>query len=376
MNYRTLCPIDEKISLLGFGAMRFPVSADGTIDRETSTKMIDDAYNAGVNYFDTAYMYHDGESQSFLGQAMTKYDRESFYITNKMPIWMAETKEDVARIFEDQLSKCQVEYFDFYLLHALSAEKLQKIRDFGAYEYLAEQKAKGRIKYLGFSFHDVPELLEEICNEWKFDFAQLQLNYLDWEFQRAEEQYAILEKHNLPCIVMEPVRGGALADPGLPENVSAILKQANPDVSTASWAMRYCASLPNVLTVLSGMSTPAQLEDNLKTINEFQPLSDDEQQTVQQALRLYQKTNLLPCTKCKYCIDCPMQINIPDIFLMDNIYRINKNGNELVSNLAEVEGAQACDCISCGACVEKCPQHIDIPAELAKIAAHQAEFSK
>ena len=365
MYYRTNPVSNQKISLLGFGAMRFPTTEDGKIDRPRAEEMLDQAYKAGINYFDTAYMYHNGESQDFLGEVMKKYPRESFYITNKMPVWMAETKEDIAKIFEDQLKRCQVEYFDYYLIHAMSADRIPIVKELEVYEYLSQMKAEGKIRQLGFSFHDSPEVLEEICSTWSFDFAQIQLNYLDWEYQRAKEQYEVLCKHHLPCVVMEPVRGGALAK--LPEDVSAVLKAKNPDASTASWAIRFAAGLENVMTVLSGMSDDVQVADNLKTMNDFKPLSEEEQDVLQEALALYRKNNLIPCTACRYCIDCPVSIVIPDIFRIYNNYKISGNAKGFLNDLKETEGCDSSACLTCGACSSKCPQHIDIPEELAKI---------
>ncbi len=364
MIYRSIGPVTEKVSLLGFGAMRFPTTDDGKIDREESIKMLDLAYQNGVNYFDTAYMYHDGESQSFLGEAMKKYPRDSFFITNKMPVWMADTKEDVARIFEDQLAKCQVEHFDFYLLHAVSDRWLKRAEEFGVIEYLQQEKKAGRIKKLGFSFHDVPSVLETVCQKYQWDFSQLQLNYLDWEFQQAKDQYEILEKHNIPCIVMEPVRGGVLAN--LPTDAAAVLNACNPNVSQASFAMRYCASLPNVFTVLSGMTTMEQVADNLKTFDDFKPLTDDEKVAIDKALAIYKQTNLVPCTDCKYCIDCPVSINIPEVFKLYNVYRIGQSDTDFANNIKSA-GHTPADCIDCGACSAKCPQHIDIPTHLKEI---------
>ena len=365
MYYRLNQKSNQKISLLGFGAMRFPTQEDGTIDRVRAEKMLDTAYAQGVNYFDTAYMYHNGESQDFLGSVLKKYPRDSFYITNKMPVWMADTKEDVARIFEDQLRRCQVEYFDYYLIHAMEAPRIAKVKEFGVYDYLRQMKEEGKIRQLGFSFHDTPEVLEEICSTWEFDFAQIQLNYLDWEYQRAREQYEVLCRHGLPCVVMEPVRGGALAR--LPEDVAAVLKAANPEASTASWAIRFAASQPNVMTVLSGMSDDEQVADNLKTMGDFQPLSEEEQQVLANALELYKKNNLIPCTGCRYCIDCPVGIVIPDIFRIYNNYKITGNVKGFLRDLEKTEGCNSENCLRCGACAAKCPQHIEIPEELEKI---------
>lgn len=373
MTYKEFEKTGEKISLLGFGAMRFPTTEDGKIDRVASQEMIDMAYEDGVNYFDTAYMYHDGESQSFLGQALKKYDRKSYFITNKLPLWMCENAADMEKIFNDQLTKCGVEYFDFYLVHAMDSDRLKMFKDFGTKNFLTQKRAEGKIRQIGFSFHDATPVLEEICNEGDWDFAQLQLNYLDWEYQDAKGQYEILEKHNIPCIVMEPIRGGSLAS--LTDDANAVLKEYDKDSSIASWAMRYAASLPNVMTVLSGMSDKSQVLDNLNTMKDFTVLTDEEQALVAKALDLYKKTTLLPCTACRYCIDCPVKVNIPEVFSLYNRYKLNKNKDEFISSMKKIDETNGAGCIECEACVPKCPQKIDIPEELKNVQKLLAELA-
>ncbi|MGI5959919.1 MAG: aldo/keto reductase [Massiliimalia sp.] len=367
MTYQIFKKTNQKVSRLGFGAMRFPLTADGEIDEPRAEKMLDEAYHAGVNYFDTAYMYHDGKSQSFLGKVLKKYPRDSFFITNKLPIWMCDTPEDMERIFQDQLEKCQVEYFDFYLLHSLGKEHYEKCEKFGAYEFVRQKQAEGKIKNLGFSFHDTPDCLERICSDHEWDFAQLQLNYLDWEYQNAKEQYAILERYNLPCIVMEPVRGGALAD--LAGGANEVLKAVHPDASIASWAVRFAASQPNVLVVLSGMTTEEQVADNLKTFADFKPLSDEEMEALWKALELHKATATVPCTACKYCIDCPAGVNIPEMFRIYNNYKLSNNANGFLEDMKAKADCDYSHCVECGICMEKCPQHIEIPERLKEIGA-------
>ena len=311
-----------EVSLLGMGCMRLPKldPEKPDIDYVKAQEIIDYAYSHGVNYFDTAYVYHGGQSESFIGQALKKYPRESYFLATKMPIWCVKKQEDVERIFNEQLQKCQVDYFDFYLFHAQDAGNFKKCQEFGVYEFLSRMKAEGKIRRLGFSFHDTPEVLRHICDTYDWDFAQIQLNYLDWEMQDARTQYQILADRGIPVVVMEPVRGGALASPCDAANI--LFREERPDKSVASWAIRFVASLPGVLTVLSGMSDMEQVRDNVDTMTNFEPLTERDREIIDAALEAYRKKDTVPCTGCRYCMDCPFGVDIPKMFALPiNIQR-------------------------------------------------------
>ena len=369
---------DTKLTLpmLGFGMMRLPTLGPGNpeIDYATVEKQIARALEAGVNYFDTAYFYHGGRSEKCAGDLLSKFPRDSYYLTSKMPVRSVRSAADVPRIFEEQLKKCKTEYFDFYLVHNLNAARWKDTIRFKVYEYLLEQKKKGRIRKLGFSFHDRPEVLETIAKAHPWDFAQIQLNYLDWTFYRSREQYDILVKYNIPAIIMEPLKGGALAT--LNKESAEVLRKADPKVSPASWAFRYVGSLPNVICILSGMTLMEHLEDNIKTFTNFKPLTDAERKVLAEALAVYQKTHLVPCTDCKYCMPCPAGVNIPRNFKVYNQFRMSNRADRFMGEYNGLpEDQRAAECVNCGACLKKCPQKINIPAELKKIAAEAKKNS-
>lgn len=359
---------DPEISALGLGMMRLPKTNPDkdAIDETKAQEIVDYAYANGVTYYDTAYMYHGGLSEEFAGRALKKYPRESFYLATKMPIWMAETPEQMAEIFENQLKKLQTDYFDFYLMHSLTAANFKKCEEFGLWEFLSEKKKQGIVRNVGFSFHDTPEVLKTIAAAHPWDFAQIQLNYLDWEMQDAKQQYEILEQHGIPCIVMEPVRGGALANPC--EAANKLFREARPDRSVASWAIRYAASLPNVLTVLSGMSTMEQIQDNVATMNRFEPITPEDQAVIEKAVAAYKVKDVVPCTGCRYCMDCPQGVDIPKMFKLYNAYAVEKDGNAYLTALEkEPESEFPSSCISCGICASHCPQAIAIPEKLSEV---------
>lgn len=360
---------EEEISVLGMGCMRLPTKREGdrdVIDEEKAFEVIDYAYNNGINYYDTAYMYHDGKSEEFMGRALKKYDRSSINIVTKLPIWMAETPADMERIFNEQLKNLQTDYFDFYLLHALDRNNFKRCKEFGAYEFVCKMRDEGKIRKIGFSFHDSPDVLQEIVDTYDWDFAQIQLNYYDWEFQNAKRQYEILEENNIPCVVMEPVRGGALANPC--EKSNEIFKAARPDKSVASWAIRYVASKPNVLTVLSGMSSMEQIVDNVGTMTSFEPINDEDAKTIELALDAFKKKDMIPCTGCRYCMDCPSGVDIPEVFAVYNKFAVNKNDGDYVKDFEALDDdKKPNNCIECGVCATHCPQSIAIPDELKKV---------
>ena len=370
MEYRELRGGKEKVSLLGFGCMRLPRQYPDKpeIDTELGQRMVDYAYSHGVNYFDTAYPYHEGLSEPFIGAALSKYPRESYNLVTKLPTWLINGEADIEHYFNEQLQKCGVDYFDFYLVHSLNAERFETVQKLHIFENLCELKAKGKIRHIGFSFHDKPDVLERILAAHDWEFAQIQLNYLDWELQDARRQYELIEQKGIQCTIMEPVRGGMLATL-TPEAVDCF-QQANPNVSTASWAIRYAASLPNVLTVLSGMTNFDHVTDNVATMEAFRPLSQQEREVIDHALAAYRKAVTIPCTGCRYCMDCPAGVSIPEVFAAYNRYATSKSRSMFEELYHALDAGQRADnCVACGTCLPKCPQHIDIPKHMKEIAA-------
>jgi len=363
---RSFC--GDELSLLGLGCMRFPlIPGTQEIDTEAAQAIVDRAYAAGVNYFDSAFGYHDGKSEGFIGAALRKYPRESYRLVTKMPGWLLEKEGDPEAIFQKQLQRTGADYFDYYLLHAVSGDNYQQYRDSGAVAYCEKMLQEGKIRHFGFSFHGTPDALREIIADRKWDFVQIQLNYMDWEKQDAKTQYAILEQAGIPVVIMEPVRGGALAD--LSPEANALLKAARPEASIASWAIRFAASLPGVMTVLSGMTTMQQLEDNLKTVTEFEPYTDGEYALINKALEAFRSEVMIPCTGCRYCMDCPQGVEIPQMFTLYNALAVDKRVPAFKKRMGEVEPEKrAHNCVGCGVCATHCPQRIDIPARMNDIA--------
>ena len=357
---------DVTMPLLGFGLMRLP-KKDDKIDYETAEAMVEKAMDAGCNYFDTAYMYHDGESEKFVGNVLSKYPRESYFLTSKMPISMMKSADDNDRIFKEQLSRTRAGYFDFYFLHWLNGPHWEMAQEFGTLDFMKKMQAEGKIRRLGFSFHGEPETLEKIARVYPWNMVQIQLNYLDWETCRSREQYELLTKLGIPVSIMEPLKGGTLAR--LSPQAKEIFKNANPNASTASWGLRFAASLPNVQIVLSGMSAMEQMEDNLRTFSPFEPLTDSEQNTIAEALAVYRKYSAVPCTGCRYCTPCPAGVDIPRNLALLN--QIKAGTSVFQSKLvydAMQESKRASSCIACGVCMKKCPQQIKIPEYLAQVA--------
>ena len=356
---------DKELSLLGFGLMRLP-QKDGKIDGELVEKMADYALSHGVNYFDTAVPYHAGLSEKVIGDILKKYPRESFYLADKFPGHQIAESYDPAAVFEAQLKKCGVEYFDFYLLHNVYENSIHTYLDkrWQIPEYFIEQKKLGRIKHLGFSTHGGLDVMEKWLSLYgeHMEFCQIQLNYLDWTLQQGKEKVALLNKHNIPIWVMEPVRGGKLCD--LPREDAEKLLSLRPDETQAAWGFRFLQDVPGVTMLLSGMSNMAQMEDNVKTFSTEKPLTAEEKALV---LSVAEKMKAsVPCTSCRYCTDgCPMELEIPKLLSILNEVRIAPSVN--AGMRVEAMERKPKDCISCYHCSRMCPQHIDIPAALREL---------
>ena len=364
--------LGESIKNLGFGLMRLPMKGD-EIDMEQTKRMVDAFMAKGFTYFDTAYVYIGGKSEVALKEAVVdRYPRDSFQCATKLPLWDLKDPGEMEKIFQESLDRAGLEYYDFYLLHAMSAEREQKADELGAWDFMKKLKAEGRAKHIGFSFHDTAEALEHILqNHPEMEFVQLQINYVDWESESVQSRkcYEVARKYNKSVIIMEPVRGGSLAI--MPPQVQEVFKKAEPEMSVASWAIRYAASLDGLITVLSGMSTEEQLNDNVSYMENFQPLNEAERATVQQVVDILNSLPTIPCTACKYCVDgCPQKINIPGVFkAMNDLTLYNNKANaQRDYNNATKEGGKAGDCVQCGACEAHCPQKIQIIETLKKAA--------
>lgn len=355
-----------EISRLGYGGMRFPKNGD-EVDVEEAVKLLRKAYDMGVNYFDTAVVYHKGESEKIFGKAFEIYDRSSYYLADKMSIWVCKDEQEMKDLFERQLKTLKTDYIDFYLVHSLNRNHYQKVKEFHCVEFLQEMKRQGKIKHLGFSFHDTYPVFTQILNDYDWDFVQIQLNYLDWQNQGAEQLYRELEKRNLPCMVMEPVRGGYLAT--LDEQRAKPFLEMEPNRSIASWAIRWVESLPQVTVVLSGMSDMAQLQDNVAMMTNFEPMNEKELEAVAKVVEEIRKVNDIPCTGCRYCMDCPMGVDIPEIFAIYSRLKIFGKDKSFVEDYKEVmeNGNGAEHCVGCQQCMNHCPQSIEIPDKLAMI---------
>lgn len=369
---------------LGFGMMRLPLlnpDDSGSIDLETTKKMVDEFMNQGFTYFDTAWMYCGFESENAARKALVeRYPRDAYTLATKLHAGFIETKEDRDKVFNEQLKKAGVEYFDYYLLHDMGVDHYKKYTDLDCFSWIQDKKEKGLIKHMGFSFHDTADILDDILTAHpEMEFVQLQLNYLDWDSNaiQSRECLEVARKHGKPVVVMEPVKGGTLAK--LPEKAEASFKEANPDLSIPSWAIRFAASQNGVAVVLSGMSDMAQLENNLSYMKDFKPMTKEEEDLCLKAADIINESIAIPCTGCSYCTDgCPMHINIPKYFSLFNadMQEIEEKGwtpqGEYYRRLTETFG-KASDCVQCGQCEGVCPQHLPIIQNLQKVAAQFEE---
>lgn len=366
---------------LGFGCMRLPIIGDKTenIDFDTFSKMVDTFMGQGFTYFDTAYPYHNEKSEEAVRKCLVeRYPRDSFLLADKMPVWLVKTNEDYQKIFDTQLERTGATYFDFYLLHALNKERFDFLQETGGFEFGTKMKAEGKVKNLGFSFHDSAEVLDEILTAHpEVDFVQLQINYFDWNSINVQsgDCYAVAEKHNVPIIVMEPVKGGTLAN--LIGKPAELLQELNPEASYASYAIRFVASLPNVMMVLSGMSTMEQMLDNTSYMKDFVPLTSKEKDVIKKVTSALEEMKSIRCTSCQYCVKgCPKQIRIPSIFTVYNMsmqFGITDSIRRQYREVTGEERGKASDCIACGKCEQQCPQHLSIRELLKEVASSLEE---
>lgn len=364
---------------LGFGCMRLPLldkNDQTSFDYELLNKMVDAFIEKGFTYFDTAFVYHGGLSEVAVRKALVeRYPRDSFSLATKLLPRLLKSAEDQERIFKEQLDKCGVQFFDYYLVHNIGYSSYQQAIQFDTFGFIQRKKKEGKIKNIGMSFHDTPELLDEVLTAHpELDFVQLQINYIDWENPGIQSRrcYEIAGKHNIPIIVMEPCKGGNLAE--VPGTAHGMMKTYNPVASISSWAIRFAASLENILMVLSGMSTMEQVIDNISYMDDFKPLNDEEHKIIRQAADIINADMAVPCTTCRYCEDaCPKKIAIPDYFSLYNNAKCattNNMSSQFVYylNLASTHG-KAGDCIDCGQCEKYCPQHIEITRFLKDVSS-------
>ena len=366
---------DVKLSALGMGAMRLPVveGDDSKIDEAAAFAMVDEAMARGVNYYDTAWGYHNGNSELVMGKALARHPREKFYLATKFPGYDLSNMGKVEEIFEKQLEKCQVEYFDFYLFHNVCEMNIDAYLDpkYGTYDYLLAQKKNGRIRHLGFSAHGDYDVMKRFLEAYGKDmeFCQIQLNYLDWDFQDAKRKVELLNQWNIPVWVMEPLRGGKLASLA-PEN-EAKLKALRPDEGIPAWAFRYLQSIPSVVVTLSGMSNMEQMKENIATFETDKPLNETELETLHAIAQGMVKKIVLPCTACHYCTShCPQGLDIPNLLSLYNEHCFTQGGFIAPMALSAIPAdKQPSACIGCRSCEAVCPQGIKISEAMADFTA-------
>ncbi len=381
--YINICKFEEAPDMehkkLGFGFMRLPLTDPNdqtSIDMEQVRRMVDLFLEKGFTYFDTAYVYHDNQSEIALGEALVKrYPRDRFAIATKMPLFLLKSKEQQSSIFHEQLKNCGVDYFDYYLLHDINRMSYPIVKKLNSFEFIAEQKRAGRIRSIGFSFHEDSNLLDEVLTAYpEVDFVQLQINYLDWDNASIQSGkcYDVAVKHGKKVVVMEPVKGGTLAN--VPGEAEKLLKAHHPELSIASWAIRFAASPEAVMTVLSGMSNIAQLEDNISYMADFVPLTQEEQHIVKQTVSIINTSVAIPCTACRYCAPgCPKKIAIPEYFALYNAHLRDVNRYsfspqiDYFASLVQAFGKPS-ECIACKKCEQICPQHLPITDFLKDVA--------
>ena len=359
-------------SKLGFGLMRLPKDKQGQIKLDEVQRMVDSYMERGFNYFDTAYVY-EGSEEAIRQTLVEKYPRDVYTLADKLPAWKLTCQEDVERIFQESLNRTGADYFDFYLLHSVEKSHYPTYEKYQCFDFIQEMKKQGKIKYMGFSFHDDADFLDKVLTEHpEIDFVQLQLNYLDWEngVIQSRRNYEVARKHHKPIVVMEPIKGGTLAS--FSDDIEKIYKDYAPQKSIASWALRYVASLDGVMTILSGMSNAQQMNDNLDTMTHFEKINNEEAKLIKQVTDQVLSYPTIPCTKCRYCTPgCPMHIQIPDLFTAYNsakMYGENRRYDTYYKDHSTGDYQPAKACIVCGQCESVCPQHLEIISLLKEVS--------
>lgn len=367
MQRRELKNLGKDISLLTFGSMRMPETADGKIDRVKALEMIDYAYEHGVTHFDTAWFYHKYESEPFMGEALSRFDRSTITIADKLPLWEVNSREEAEVLFHKQLENLKTDYIDYYLVHAMNKERCELFVKWDIQGLLEELKAAGKIRHIGFSFHDDFAGFEKTIDLYKWEFALIQLNYVDTNHQQGIIGYDMLVERNIPIFIMEPVKGGNLAS--FSDDIEAMFKSCHPDRSIASWAFNWVANLDGVVTILSGMSNLEQVKDNIETLSNFKKFTEEEAAVFEQVIETLKTRKQINCTACNYCMPCPHGVNIPKNFAVYNDFSMysNKNTKDWAFGLLVRDKQEASRCIDCGICVDLCPQKLEIPSLLTEV---------
>ncbi len=370
MLYRRMNDIDEKLSLLGFGGMRFPLKESGEVDEDEAIRLIRRAIDSGVNYVDTGYTYHGGKSEVIIGRALGDGYREKVFLADKLPIWLVKKEEDVSRYLEEQLERLGVDCIDMYLIHCIDEEGWATVKNCRVLPRLEELKAEGKIGHIGFSFHDQYPLFEEVIDAYPWEFCQIQLNYMDREFQAGLAGLRYAARRGIPVVIMEPLKGGRLTD-SVPDVIREVWDRASRRRTPAEWAFSWVAAQSGVVTILSGMSSAAQLEENLRIFSDehLADLSEEDLALIDQVADLYRQLIIYPCTECRYCMPCPSGVLIPRLIRYYNDWCAYDQNPKLKEEYLTWQdpGEHAVNCVKCGKCEEACPQHLPVMEIMGRI---------